>query len=71
MSKNAYTISQQPYVLSLEIYAILLKIPYNLRRNNDFIVALREAMNLLRYNVLLGYKGPANVVITDKTQYSK
>ena len=37
--KNAFVINQQPYVLSLDSYRnTILKIPYTIQWNNDFIV---------------------------------
>ena len=66
--KNAFVINQQPYVLSLDSYRnTILKIPYTIQWNNDFIVALREAMGLLEDNTYRpGAMAPANIVITDK-----
>ena len=66
--KNAFVINQQPYVLSLDSYRnTILKIPYTIQWNNDFIVALREAMGLLEDNTYKpGAMAPANIIITDK-----
>jgi hypothetical protein len=66
--KNAFVINQQPYVLSLDVYRnTILKIPYTMQWNNDFIVAMREAMGLLEDNTYkTGAMAPANIVITDK-----
>jgi len=66
--KNAFVINQQPYVLSLDGYRnTILKIPYTIQWNNDFIVALREAMGLLEdSNYKPGVMAPANIIISDK-----
>lgn len=66
--KNAFVINQQPYVLSLDSYRnTILKIPYTIQWNNDFIVSMREAMGLLEDNTYRpGAMAPANIVITDK-----
>jgi len=66
--KNAFVINQQPYILSVDSYRnTILKIPYTMQWNNDFIVAMREAMGLLEDNTYrTGAMAPANIIITDK-----
>jgi len=66
--KNAFVINQQPYILSVDSYRnTILKIPYSMQWNNDFIVAMREAMSLLEDNTYkTGAMAPANIIITDK-----
>jgi len=67
--KNAFLINQSPYVLTVDSYRnTILKVPYTVSWNNDFIVAMREAMGLLEdNNYNKGVLAPANVIIMAKT----
>ena len=66
--KNAFVINQQPYILSVDSYRnTILKIPYTINWNNDFLVAIREAMGLLEDNNYgSGVLAPANVIIVSR-----
>jgi hypothetical protein len=66
--QNAFIVNQKPYRLSVDSFRnAVLEIPYQLKWNYDYIVALNEAMSLLedsKFNFL--QKAPSNIVIMAK-----
>jgi len=68
--QNAFIISQQPYTLSVDSYRnTVFVVPYTLKWNYDFIVAMNEAMTLLENKVdFIGFMNlaPGNVIIMAK-----
>jgi hypothetical protein len=68
--QNAYIVSQQPYTLTVDSYRnTVFVVPYSLKWNYDFIVAMNEAMTLLENKVdFIGFMNlaPGNVIIMAK-----
>jgi len=66
--KNAFTINQEPYRISVDSYRnAILEVPYKLKWNYDYIVAFNEAMGLLednRFNML--QQAPGNIYVMAK-----
>jgi hypothetical protein len=68
--KNAFKVEQKPYSLYMDSYRnTILEIPYSLKWNYDYIVAMNEAMTLVEDKVnIIGFlnQAPSNVIIMAK-----
>ncbi len=78
---KAYTIKQFPYKISIDNYRnMVLNVPYELSWNYEYIVSLRETLNLLEDgsngllknspgNVTIMVKNPKDIVIGERTTH--
>jgi hypothetical protein len=68
--QNAFVLEQRPYVLTVDSYRnATFNVPYSLKWNYDYIVAMNEAMSLVEDRVgLVGFfnLAPSNVIIMAK-----
>jgi len=65
--KNAFIVEQKPFILSVDIYRnAVISVPYSLKWNYDYILAMNEAMSLIEDKVGFLTLAPSNVIIMAK-----
>ena len=65
--KNAFIVEQKPFTLSVDIYRnAVISVPYSLKWNYDYILAMNEAMSLIEDKVGFLTLAPSNVIIMAK-----
>jgi hypothetical protein len=65
--KNAYIVEQKPFTLSVDVYRnAVISVPYSLKWNYDYILAMNEAMSLIEDKIGFLTLAPSNVIIMAK-----